>query len=58
MQWNEDSLKEHLKTLEEALCALQNLALLADKDESARLETTCQRIVSHINVLRSALVYN
>ena len=58
MQQDESSLREHLKTLEEALCALQNLALLADKDEADRLEVTCQRIVSHIHVLRSALVYD
>ena len=50
-----NSLRQHLTTLEEALCALQNLSLLADAEESARLETTCQRIVSHMNVLRAAL---
>ena len=49
------SLQEHLTILERALCTLQNLSLLADKDESLRLEATCQRMMSHIRVLRSAL---
>ena len=50
-----NSLRQHLNTLEDALCALQNLSLLADAEESTRLETTCQRIVAHMNVLRAAL---
>lgn len=50
-----NSLRKHLNTLEDALSALQNLSLLADAEESARLEITCQRIVAHMNVLRIAL---
>ena len=48
-------LQQHMRMLEDALCTLQNLSLLADKEESARLEVTCQRIVSHIGILRLAL---
>ena len=48
-----DSLRHHhLNTIQDALCALKNLSLLADTGESTRLEP--KRIVSHRNVLRPA----
>lgn len=45
-------LREALATLEEALATLQNLALMAEPHEAARLATTCERLVAHICQLR------
>ena len=51
----ESELREHLSALEAALDSLRCLSLLAEKEEAARLEETAKRLLSHAQLLRSAL---
>ena len=48
-------LQEALIVLQSTVEVLQNLSLMAEKNESTRFEETCKRILDHMKQIRQSL---